>query len=108
MQTDKSEKKKFPNDYELVPPDFFLSQNYPNPFNDKTKIKYCVAYKTNVLIEILNEKGEIIETLINKKHEVGTFEIEFSAGTLPEGSYTCLMSTGDFISAKKMELLKEL
>ena len=37
---------------DLTPSEFYLSQNYPNPFSDKTTIKFCVAYKGKVKLEI--------------------------------------------------------
>lgn len=48
---------------DLVPTEFFLGQNFPNPFSDKTKIKYCVAYKTKVKLTVLDSEGEIIKNL---------------------------------------------
>jgi hypothetical protein len=87
-------KKKTDND-EMIPLKFHLSQNYPNPFKEKTKIKYCLGYKTEVTITIFNSKGEVVEKLLKEKQEAGTYEIEFDASIchsgesrdLPEGTY---------------------
>ena len=39
---------------QLTPTEFYLSKNYPNPFGGKTSIKYCIAYRTRVLMQIFN------------------------------------------------------
>ncbi len=50
---------------ELVPSEFYLGQNYPNPFKEKTVIKYCVAYKTRVVLTVYNSDDDVIEKLID-------------------------------------------
>lgn len=64
---------------EMILLKFFMSQNYPNPFTEKTKIKYCVAYKTKVNISLFNSKGEIIEELVKEELEASTYEVEFQS-----------------------------
>jgi len=66
----------FLNDFE--PAEFFLSQNYPNPFKDSTKIKYCVANRTRVLITVFNSDNEEIDKLVDAIKDPGTYEVEFS------------------------------
>ena len=68
----------------LVPEEFYLGQNYPNPFKEKTTIKYCVAYKTNIKITVFNSKGEIIEKLVDQVKEAGTYKLEFPSVECPQ------------------------
>ncbi len=89
---------------EMIPLKFHLSQNYPNPFKDKTLIKYCVAYKTVVNIQVFNSEGKIIKSLIDETQEAGTYEIEFDAGNLKEGEYYCQLRAEDNLLTKKMIL----
>jgi len=91
----------------LVPTEFYLSQNYPIPFSEKTTIKFCVAYKTKVKLEVFNYEGNVIKILIDEEKEVGTYEIEFLAHNLPEGNYTYQLRVGDFLSTKNMTLYQE-
>jgi len=42
------------------PTEFYLGQNYPNPFSESTVIKFCVAYKTKVKLEVFNSEGKMI------------------------------------------------
>ena len=91
---------------DLVPSEFYLSQNYPNPFSEKTTIKFCVAYKTKVKLEVFNSEGKMIKILLDKEKEAGTYEIEFSASGLPEGIYIYQLQAGDFLSRKRMMKMK--
>lgn len=92
------------NHDEMIPLDFHLSQNYPNPFRDKTKIKYCIAYKTKVNISIINTDGGLIRTLVNTDQEAGTYEIEFDGSSLSEGKYLVKITAGDYSNYKTMNL----
>jgi hypothetical protein len=99
---------------ELVPSEFYLSQNYPNPFSEKTIIKYCVAYKTKVKIEVFSAEDKMIERLLDKEKEAGTYEVEFDSfachsresGNPKEISYFYRLEAGDYKSQKKMLLSK--
>src|SRR4030065_2691352 len=66
------------NNNNLTPTEFYLSQNYPNPFSERTTIKFCVAYKTKVKLEVFNADGEMIKTLLDEEKEAGTYEVEFN------------------------------
>ena len=94
------------NHDEMIPFKFHLSQNYPNPFKEKTKIKYCVAFKTDVNISIFDSKGRIVKNLIHKKHDAGTYEIEFNAASLPDGIYYYRINSVDFLETKEMIIKK--
>jgi hypothetical protein len=89
---------------EMIPLEFHLSQNYPNPFKDKTIIKYCIAYKTGVNIQVFNQEHKLIRSLIDQVQEAGTYEIEFDAGNLKEGEYYCQLRAEDNLLTKKMIL----
>ncbi len=89
---------------EMIPLTFQLSQNYPNPFKDKTTIKYCIAYKTEVTITVANADGELIKQLVDAVHEAGTYEIVFNGSELPEGIYFVKISAGNYTNFKKMNL----
>ena len=104
---------------ELVPSEFFVSQNYPNPFKERTKIKYCVAYKTRVQITVYNSEGEEMEKLVDETKQPGSYEVEFSVGhfreSLPDGKaggnlpdeyYSYRLEAGEYKSEKKMQLIK--
>jgi len=109
----------------LVPSEFYLSQNYPNPFKDKTVIKYCVAYKTNVQITIYDSEGNVIEKLVDEEKQPGTYQVEFSichsresavgGGNLPvgrhglpDGYYYYRLKANDYTSERKWFCINNL
>lgn len=96
---------------ELVPTEFSLGQNYPNPFMERTTIKYCVAYKTNVKLTVYDSESEVIKILVDEEKNPGTYELEFSSHSggvrnLPSGVYFYRLQANSFVETKKMLLVK--
>jgi hypothetical protein len=95
-----------------VPKNFYLYQNYPNPFNPSTKIRFDVTNspfeggKRDVKLIIYNALGKEVEVLIDEQLSPGTYEVEWSAADYPSGIYFYKLQTGNFVSTKKMILLK--
>ncbi len=94
------------NDENNLPKEYSLSQNYPNPFNPTTKIKYTIPKTNFVKIKIYDVLGNEITTLVNEEKSAGNYEIEFSGKGLSSGIYFYKIEAGEFISFKKMILLK--
>jgi hypothetical protein len=96
------------------PSRFILQQNYPNPFNPSTKIKYSIPSVTLrraqsdffVSLKVYDVLGNEVATLVNEEKPVGNYEVEFNSATLPSGIYFYQLKAGEFISTKKMLLLK--
>jgi photosystem II stability/assembly factor-like uncharacterized protein len=89
-----------------VPDQYRLTQNYPNPFNPTTKITYSVPVDGFVSISIFNILGEKVTTLVNANVKAGHYEVTFDAAGIASGMYLYRMESGDFISVKKMMILK--
>ncbi len=89
-----------------LPMVYALEQNYPNPFNPSSVIKYSVPKAGIVNISVFNALGEKVATIINGMHEAGSFNVEFNASKLGSGIYFYRMESGDFVSVKKMMVLK--
>ena len=88
------------------PLQFLLSQNFPNPFNPITTIKYSITEMSKVSLTIYNLLGEKVATLVNEEKVAGNYSVEFNAASLPSGVYFYRLQAGDFISTKKMILMK--
>jgi len=88
------------------PTTFNLSQNFPNPFNPTTTIGYEIKEKGNVKITVLNSIGEEVAVIVDEEKESGYHTVEFNAATLPSGVYFYQLKSGQFISTKKMILMK--
>ena len=98
---------------------FSLEQNYPNPFNPTTKIRYSIPRSTEyysvlqkVTLKVYDVLGNEVATLVNEEKPAGIYEVEFSAGSignadnLPSGIYIYKLSVGNFVSTKKLSLIK--
>jgi hypothetical protein len=85
---------------------FQLDQNYPNPFNPSTTISYTLAENTNVSLKIYDVMGQQIAQLVNEKQTAGVHNVQFDASALATGMYFYKLTAGDFVSVKKMTLLK--
>jgi hypothetical protein len=85
---------------------FALHQNYPNPFNPTTKINYSVASRSIVSLKIYDILGREVTTLVNTEKNPGNYTINFDASKLASGIYLYKLTAGNYISTKKMVLLK--
>lgn len=85
---------------------FSLSQNYPNPFNPTTVIHYEIAADALVTLKIYDELGREVKTLVNQYQNKGKYDINFIAAKLSSGNYFYQLKAGNFISTKKMLLMK--
>ena len=86
--------------------EFALEQNYPNPFNPLTNIKYSLKAKSYVELKVINLLGEEVKTLVSEEQQAGSYTINFDASSLASGIYFYTLKAGDFVSTKKMILLK--
>lgn len=90
---------------------FALHQNFPNPFNPSTTIQYELVKQEFVELEIYNQVGQKIRTLINANHKAGEFSIAWggmddTGNQVASGIYYYkLTSSGKFVT-KQMILLK--
>jgi hypothetical protein len=91
-----------------IPSEFELGQNYPNPFNPTTKINYTVGANGNspVQLKVYDVLGNEVTTLVNEQKPAGTYQITFDASVLSSGVYFYRLMAGEFISTKKLILMK--
>jgi hypothetical protein len=90
----------------VVPTNYELSQNYPNPFNPSTTIRYSIPIQARVTLRVVNMLGQVVETLVDSDLGVGAYVVQFNASRLATGVYFYQLRAGDFVSVKKMLLLK--
>jgi len=88
------------------PIEYSLEQNYPNPFNPSTKIKYSVPTDGFVNIAVYTVLGEKVADIVNNNQKAGSYEITFDARNFASGMYIYRMESGNFVSVKKMMILK--
>lgn len=103
---------KMQNAYPSV---FRLYQNYPNPFNPQTTIEFEVpdvqGKFARTLVQVFNLLGEKVKTLARGEHAGGRYVVTWD-GTdeggqrVATGVYFYRLVSGEYVSAKKMVMLK--
>ena len=83
-----------------------LGQNYPNPFNPVTKIKFGLPKNAHVKLTVFDAVGREIAVLVNEERSANTYEVEFDGSALPSGVYFYKLEAGDFVTTKKMLMIK--
>lgn len=94
------------DDVKLNPNSYRLYQNYPNPFNPSTIISFDIPEASQVTLKIHDVLGQEVATLVNEFMGEGSYEVSFDASNLISGIYTYTIIAGDFVSTKKMMLVK--
>ncbi len=61
-----------------------------------------LAKKSNVKLEIFNQEGEIIRTLLDKELPYGEQKVLFNGSQLSKGVYLCILKTNEGISSTKL------
>lgn len=91
---------------EIAPYHYELFQNYPNPFNPNTVIEFSLPENKNVQLSVYNALGEKVEELINTNLVAGNYSYQWNARNQATGIYIYELKSDNFISVKKMLLMK--
>jgi hypothetical protein len=91
---------------ELSVETYELAQNYPNPFNPETVIYYQIPESGEVSLKVYDMLGRELRTLVNQTQNQGRYEVKFNARDLASGVYIYRLQVNDFVTSKKMMLVK--
>ena len=94
-----------------IPKEYILNQNYPNPFNSVTTLRYDLPEQSDVTITIYNMLGRKVKTLVNSTQDAGFKSViwdatNYQGNPVSAGVYLYKIQAGEYISTKKMVLLK--
>jgi hypothetical protein len=89
-----------------VPKTFILEQNYPNPFNPTTAFSYQLSAVSDVKLVVYDVLGREVAVLVNEKKNPGRYEVQFDASGLASGVYFYRLEAGQFVSTKKLVVLR--
>lgn len=88
-----------------------LYQNSPNPFHPRTVLRFSLAAAGNAALKIFDVNGRLVRTLTDGRLEGGAHELVWD-GTddvghaVPSGVYWSQLAAGDYVSNKKMVVLR--
>jgi ligand-binding sensor domain-containing protein len=101
------------NNTTVISENYLFIQNYPNPFNNEIKIKYQVARQGKTLgnnkyvsLKIYDILGKEITTLVNKKQDIGEYEVSFNGINLAGGIYFAVLKIDSKVKVHKIVLQK--
>lgn len=94
------------NQKPIAPENFYLFHNYPNPFNPSTVIRYQIPEAGLVSLKVYDLLGREVASLVDEIKPAGSYEVKFDASELSSGVYFYRLQSGDFISARKLILIK--
>ena len=87
-----------------------LEANFPNPFNPSTGIRFDIAESGYVVLEVLDIRGRLVETLLAENMVPATYTARWNGqlNGVPAGAgiYLCRLTTPTSVQVRKMTLLK--
>ena len=86
--------------------EFSISEAYPNPFNPTTSLSISMPESGDILVQIFNHKGQIVETLLNGYVEAAEHRLTWDASNVTTGIYFVKVNTGSFIETQKLTYIK--
>lgn len=92
-------------------PNFGSLSNYPNPFNPSTTISFELFTSSQVNLEIYNQKGQKVKSIINQSLNIGKHQFVWNGSDnngkkVSSGVYFCKLVTGSSSIMKKMIMIK--
>jgi hypothetical protein len=97
-----------------LPRVFRLAQNFPNPFNPSTTIGFDIPEKEGEVrteLSIYNVRGQRVRTLLEEMKAPGSYSVVWNGRgeegrVLGSGIYFYRIEAGEFVSVRKMVLVK--
>ncbi|HEX7583419.1 MAG TPA: T9SS type A sorting domain-containing protein, partial [Prolixibacteraceae bacterium] len=80
--------------------------NYPNPFSTSTTIQFQTPSNTLVSLEVFDQTGKKVTTLLNEVIPSGIHQLDFDGSILPGGIYYYQLTVGKYSTTRKMIHIK--
>jgi hypothetical protein len=86
-----------------------LNQIHPNPFKDVAIIEFMIPQAYEVKVQILDQQGRVVRTLLNCMPLAGIKEVSWDGrdadGNLAKpGTYLCRFTAGDYVETQAIKL----
>lgn len=79
-----------------------LLPNYPNPFSESTTIPFAIVANGKVKLEILDNNGRFIMTVVSKNLVAGNYAVNVNRKNLAAGLYICRLVGNNEIAFSKI------
>lgn len=83
-----------------------LLANHPNPFNPRTALNFELAAPQEVILEIFDPGGRLIDALDLGVCSAGQHQVFWNADAVSAGVYLCRLSAGSSTDTRKLTLIK--
>jgi hypothetical protein len=87
-----------------------ILSNYPNPFKGSTTVDYKLPVNGKVTINVYNQIGQLVKTLVDGNQNAGDYSIRMDANNLMPGIYIAKLSLNntnvDMTGTVKLSVLK--
>lgn len=83
----------------------------PNPMARTTDIKFNIAQKSNIRLEVIDELGKLVSVITDGDYAPGSYHFDWEARDisgheLSSGTYTCRLIAGAVTSTEKIVIVK--
>jgi len=85
--------------------DFQLT-SFPNPISQSATIEFTLSKHTNVNLQIVDDCGRLVETLVNEPMEQGKHSIHFDRKNLASGLYYYSLTADNRRKTNKLIITK--
>ncbi|MFL5742493.1 MAG: 5'-nucleotidase C-terminal domain-containing protein [Flavisolibacter sp.] len=75
---------------------------YPNPFAVSTNFSFSVAKQSAVVINVYDQSGKLLSTLLNKQYQPGNYTYQWRSTNLATGVYFFSITTAEGIKTGKL------
>jgi M6 family metalloprotease-like protein len=93
-------------DSSFTPVSYNLFNPFPNPFNPSTKVVFDLPEKSYVSIKLYSITGEEVLTIVNEPVDAGRYSFLIDGNGLSSGVYLLRMISNNFVSTKKIIMMK--
>ena len=87
-------------------PCFQLYAAYPNPFNPQTTIVFDLPRSVQVVMQVFNLMGQLVDTPIDGKLDAGRHAVIWNGSGRASGVYFCRLTAAEFCQTHKFTLIR--
>ena len=90
---------------------YALNTAMPTPFSRNTMISYSIAHLGHVSLNVYDISGRLVKIMVNERRAAGVYSVNWNAYDdnnkhVAPGVYFVKLASGDFVSVKKLILVK--